>query len=72
MGEAKDRRLATPYSASIARAATGASRIDHNAARTSWVFVMLYTNTRLEGVGKATPKWRESTMIDSIREARRF
>jgi hypothetical protein len=33
---------------------------------------MLYTNTRLEGVGKATPKWRESTMIDSIREARRF
>ena len=43
-----------------------------DAGRTSWVFVKLYTNTGLEGVGEATLEWRESTLIESIRETGRF
>ena len=43
-----------------------------DAGRTSWVFVKLYTNTGLEGVGEATLEWRESTLIECIRETGRF
>ena len=43
-----------------------------DAGRTSWVFVKLYTDTGHEGVGEATLEWRESTLIESIRETGRF
>ena len=43
-----------------------------HAGRTSWVFVKLYTDTGLEGVGEATLEWRESTLIQAIQELGRF
>jgi galactonate dehydratase len=43
-----------------------------NASRTNFVFVKLYTDQGIDGVGEATLEWRTKTIIAALEELERF
>ena len=43
-----------------------------NASRTNFVFVKLYTDAGIDGVGEATLEWRTKTVVAALEEAERF
>ena len=43
-----------------------------NASRTNFVFVKLYTNQGVEGLGEATLEWRTMTVVAALEELERF
>jgi galactonate dehydratase len=43
-----------------------------NASRTNFVFVKLYTDSGIDGVGEATLEWRTKTVVAALEDAERF
>ena len=43
-----------------------------NASRTNFVFIKLYTDAGIDGVGEATLEWRTKTIVAALEEAERF
>ena len=43
-----------------------------NASRTNFVFVKLYTDAGIDGVGEATLEWRTKTVVAALEDAERF
>src|SRR5579862_42628 len=43
-----------------------------NASRTNFVFVKLYTDAGIDGVGEATLEWRTKTVVAAVEELERF
>src|SRR5882757_3369411 len=51
---------------------TGLKTFVANASRTNFVFVKLYTNAGIDGVGEATLEWRTKTVTAAVEELERF
>jgi galactonate dehydratase len=51
---------------------TGLKTFVANASRTNFVFVKLYTDAGLDGVGEATLEWRTKTVLAAVEELERF
>ena len=47
---------------------TGLRTFVANASRTNFVFVKLYTDAGIDGVGEATLEWRTKTVIAAVEE----
>ena len=43
-----------------------------NVSRTNFVFIKLYTDTGIEGVGEATLEWKTKTVVAALEELERF
>ena len=50
---------------------TGLKTFIANASRTNFVFVKVYTDSGIDGVGEATLEWRAKTLIAAIEELER-
>src|SRR6516225_10362147 len=50
---------------------TGLRTFVANASRTNFVFVKLYTDAGIDGVGEATLEWRTKTVIAAVEELER-
>ena len=51
---------------------TGLKTFVANASRTNFVFVKLYTDAGIDGVGEATLEWRTKTVVAAVEEQERF
>src|SRR5689334_12961382 len=51
---------------------TGLKTFVANASRTNFVFVKLYTDAGIDGVGEATLEWRTKTVTAAVEELERF
>ena len=51
---------------------TGLKTFVANASRTNFVFVKLYTDAGIDGVGEATLEWRTKTVLAAVEELERF